>query len=97
MPACKPGVLKGVLTVRWTGGAASEPFLVRVHDIQMKKPRLYVTNWWFADATPLSMLAGHKVEPFSDEYWELIRQFGDFMARYHQNVVLVAALDLVAL
>lgn len=95
VPACKPGVLKGVLTARWTGGEASQPFSVRVHDIQMKKPRLRVTNWWFADATRLSMLAGHKVELFSDEYWKLIRQFGDFMARYHQNVVLVAPLDLV--
>ena len=34
VPACKPGVLKGVLTARWTGGAASQPFSVRVQDIQ---------------------------------------------------------------
>ena len=94
VPACKPGVCQGVLTARWTGGEASRPFTVRVHDIQMKKPRLWVTNWWFGDATRLSMLVVHKVEPFSDEYWKLIRQFGDFMARYHQNVVLVAPLDL---
>ena len=42
------------------------------------------------------MLAGHKVEPFSDEYWRLIRQFADFMVQYHQNMILVSPLDLSA-
>ena len=94
VPAKAPGILHGNLTLRWTGGQLSQPFTVHVHRVAMKKPRLWVTNWWFSDSQHLAMLAGHNVEPFSDEYWKLIRQFADFMAQYHQNVIMVLPLDL---
>ncbi|MCC6126176.1 MAG: DUF4091 domain-containing protein [Pirellulales bacterium] len=94
VPAKSPGVLQGKLTVRWNGGEIGRPFTVRVHNVKMNKPRLGITNWWFSDAERLSMLAGRKVEPFSDEYWKLIRQFADFMAQYRQNMVLISPLDL---
>ena len=95
VPASKPGELKGQLVIRWTGGETTRPFTVCVHRVVMHKPRLWVTNWWFSDGQRISMLAGHKVEPFSDEYWKFVRQMADFMAEYHQNVVLVSPLDLV--
>lgn len=91
----KPGEFRGQIDLHWAGGEASRPFTVFVHHAKMQKPRLWVTNWWFADAERLSMLAGHKVEPFSDEYWKLLRQIADFMAGYHQNVVMVSPLNLV--
>ena len=94
VPAKTPGKLSGKLTLRWKRGEMSVPFSVHVHNVKMNKPRLGITNWWFSDAERLSMLAGHKVEPYSEEYWKLIRQFADFMAQYHQNMVLVSPLDL---
>jgi hypothetical protein len=95
VPARTPGILKGVLNVQWSGGGPiAMPFTVHIHNVEMKKPRLWVTNWWFSDPDRLSMLAGRKIEPYSDEYWKLIRQIADFMARYHQNMVLVSPLDL---
>lgn len=94
VPAKSPGTLQGKLTLRWNGGELSRPFTVQVHNVKMNKPRLWITNWWFSEPERLSMLAGHKVEPFSDEYWKLIRQFADFMAKYHQNMILVSPLDL---
>jgi hypothetical protein len=94
VPAKVPGDLQGKLTLHWTGGEISRPFTVHVHNVKMKKPRLWITNWWFSDADRLSMLAGHKVEPFSEEYWKLIRRFADFMAQYHQNMIMVSPLDL---
>jgi hypothetical protein len=95
VPAKTPGVLQGKLTVRWQGGEIVRPFTVRVRNVKMNKPRLGITNWWFSDAERLSMLAGRKVEPFSGEYWKLIRQIADFMAQYRQNMVLISPLDLV--
>jgi hypothetical protein len=97
IPAKTPGDLHGTLTLKWTGGELNRPFTVHVHNVTMKKPRLWVTNWWHTDPERLAMLAGHKVEPYSDEYWKLIRQFADFMDQYHQNMVLVQTLDLVQL
>jgi hypothetical protein len=94
VPAKAAGELQGMLTLQWSGGELSQPFTVHVHNVTMKKPRLWITNWWFSDAERLSMLAGHKIEPFSAEYWKLIRQFADFMAQYHQNMILVSPLDL---
>ena len=35
-----------------------------------------------------------KSSRYSDEYWKLIRQFADFMAQYHQNMIMVSPLDL---
>jgi hypothetical protein len=94
VPAKAPGDLQGKLTLQWSGGKISRPFTVHVHSVTMKKPRLWITNWWFSDAERLAMLAGHKVEPFSEEYWKVIRQFADFMAQYHQSVIMVSPLDL---
>jgi hypothetical protein len=94
VPAKTPGKLQGKLTLRWNGGELSRPFTVQVHNVKMNKPRLGITNWWFSDAERLSMLAGHKAELFSDEYWKLIRQFADFMVQYHQNMILVSPLEL---
>jgi hypothetical protein len=94
VPAKAPGTLRGNLTLRWTGGQLSQPFTVHVHRVTLKKPRLWITNWWFSDSQRLAMLAGHKVEQYSDEYWKLIRQFADFMAEYHQNMIMVSPLDL---
>jgi hypothetical protein len=94
VPAKTPGDLQGKLTLQWSGGQISRPFTVHVHNVTMKKRRLWITNWWCSDAERLAMLAGHKVEPFSEEYWKLIRQFADFMARYHQNMIMASPLDL---
>jgi hypothetical protein len=95
IPAKTPGELRGTLTLTWSGGEISRPFAVHVHNVKMNKPRLWVTNWWFSDPKRLEMLAGHSVEPYSDDYWRLIRQFADFMAQYHQNTILVQTLDLI--
>jgi hypothetical protein len=95
VPARGPGVMRGTLTLRWSGGTASRSFTVQVHPVTMKKPRLWITNWWGYGAEWISMLAGHKVEPYSDEYWKLIREIARFMAQYHQNMVLVPPLDFV--
>jgi hypothetical protein len=94
VPARKPGRFEGELVVRFDGNELRRPFAVCVHDVRMKKPRLWVSNWWFSDPERLAMLAGHKVKPFSSEYWKLIRVIGDFMEQYHQNVVLISPLDL---
>jgi hypothetical protein len=94
VPTNTPGTFCGTLVIRWDGGVLRCPFQVHVHNVRMKKTRLWVTNWWFSDSERLALLAGHKVEPFSDEYWRRIRQFADFMAAYHQNVVLISPLDL---
>lgn len=95
IPAKTPGELHGTLVLKWSGGEISRPFAVHVHYVTMKKPRLWVTNWWFSDPKRLEMIAGHPVEQYCDEYWRLIRQFADFMAQYHQNTILVQTLDLV--
>ncbi len=97
IPAKAPGELQGKLTLRWNGGEISRPFTVHVHNVKMKKPRLGVTNWWFSDAERLSMLAGHMVDLYSEEYWKLIRQFADFMVQYHQNMIMVSPLELAQL
>jgi hypothetical protein len=98
VPAKAPGELHGKLTLQWNGGEISGeidvPFTVHVYNVKMNKPRLGITNWWFSDAERISMLAGRKVEPYSDEYWKLIRQIADFMVQYHQNMILVSPLDL---
>jgi len=94
IPAKTPGEWHGKLTLRWAGGEIGRPFTVHVLNVKMNKPRLGVTNWWCSDAERLAMLAGHKVDPFSDEYWKLIRQFADFMVQYHQNMIMVSPLDL---
>jgi hypothetical protein len=95
IPAKAPGDLQGKLTLKWNGGEISRPFAIHVHNVKMNKPRLWVTNWWFSDPKRLEAIAGHYVEPYSEEYWRLIRQFADFMAQYHQNTILVQTLDLV--
>ena len=97
IPTTRPGRYKGTLTLSWTGGQIRQAFTTEVHNVRMKKPRLWITNWWFSDEQRLSRLAGHKVISFSEEYWTLIRQIADFMAAYRQNVVLVSPLDLVRL
>lgn len=94
-PAKQPGTHSGTLTVDFDGVQLRQPFTIRVHDVRLGKPRLWITNWWFSDPARLGLLAGHKVEPFSEDYWKLIRQLADFMAAYHQNVILVSPLDLV--
>jgi hypothetical protein len=94
IPARKAGNFTGELVVRYDGQELRRPFTVRVYDVRMKKPRLWISNWWFSDPERMAMLAGHKVEPFSKEYWKLIRVFADFMEQYNQNVVLISPLDL---
>jgi hypothetical protein len=94
VPAKAPGELQGKLTLQWNGGETSRPFTVHIHKVKLNKPRLGITNWWFSDAKRISMLAGHKVELYSEEYWKLIRRIADFMAQYHQNMILVSPLDL---
>jgi hypothetical protein len=94
-PARRPGTRSGTLIVDCDGVQLRQPFTVRVHDVRIGKPRLWITNWWFSDPARLAMLAGHKVEPFSPEYWKLVREFADFMAAYHQNVILVSPFDLI--
>jgi len=92
--ARSPGIYRGRLRLRWSGGELRQPFTIRVHNVRMKRPRLWVTNWWFDQADRLSMLAGHEIERFSAEYWQLVRRIADYMAAYHQNVALISALDL---
>ena len=41
VPAKAAGILQGKLTLRWTGGEISQPFTVHVHNVTMKKPRLW--------------------------------------------------------
>jgi hypothetical protein len=95
VPARRPGEMRGLLTLRWSGGEVRQPFTIRVHNVRIKKPRLWITNWWFDDAQRMAMMAGHKVEKYSDEYWRLLRKMADFMAQYHQNTTRISPLDLV--
>jgi hypothetical protein len=97
IPAKAPGVLHGTLTVRAGDRELSAPLAVHVHNVRMGKPRLWICNWLQTEPEQMAILAGHKVEPFSDEYWKLYRQMTDFMAAYHQNVAFAGPLDLVQL
>lgn len=94
VPTSEPGELRGTLTVTWNGGKLRQSFKVHVHKVKLKKPRLWITNWWYSDLDRLAMLAGHPVVPYSEEYWKLIREIADFMAQYHQNMALILPLDL---
>lgn len=43
---------------------------------------LYVTNWY----TVGGMASAHKVRPWSEEHWDIVRGYGRQMRRMHQNV-----------
>ncbi len=70
-------------------------FSVTVYPPQIKNQTLWLTNWFTVSPNQLSRInQGIVPEPFSEEYWSLVRLLAKKMADYRQNVALISPLQL---
>lgn len=87
------GRYEGQVTVRWTGGEAAVPVSLTVWPFELPVERhLVFTNWM--DAGRLA--EHHKVEVYSDAFFELLGTYARTAAEHHQNV-LWASIGLIGL
>ncbi len=102
-PHAAPGLYRGNLRVNASaedkGLSASIPIAVRVWPVVMKKPRLWVTNWFQMGALPtftdLGRYSGKReLKTDSDDYWAMLRKYARNMADHRQNVALISPLGL---
>lgn len=91
----KAGSYEANISVHTGNETIQKSFLIHVHNIELEKQRLWVTNWYSLDPKRLMLLnKGEKVKPFGEVYWKLIKVLADKMASYGQNVALISPLDL---
>ncbi|MDH7570570.1 MAG: DUF4091 domain-containing protein, partial [Armatimonadota bacterium] len=86
-----PGEYRGAVSV--VAGEARVRLSVHVHvyDFELPQQRhLWVTNWFSLSA----IARAHRVELWSEPFWEVLQRYARAMAEHRQNVVLVP-LDLV--
>ncbi len=70
--------------------SARQPLEIKVYKATVKRPRLWVTNWF-------SMTSAHMdihPKPESAEYYALLRRYARNMADHRQNVALIPVLSL---
>ena len=66
---------------------------VRVYNVTLPEQTLWVTNWFTLSG--LSRMNGNeRVEPYSDRYWELLKELAHVMRDHRQNTYLLGR-DLV--
>lgn len=71
----------------------SLPFAVQVTPAAVPAEQtLKVTNWFSFSGGRLSQ--HFKAEPYSDEYWQLLSNFGRVMADHKQNVIITPVMEL---
>ncbi len=90
---CPPGEYRGHVRVRAGDREAAVPLAVRVHDFALPRERhLWVTNWF----SPENIATAHRLEIWSEPFWEMLGRYARMMAAHRQNVVLVP-LNLIRL
>jgi len=78
----KPGQQKGALRIQVGDQLAEVPVTLTVHAAQVpEKGHLRVTNWFSTG----HMARLHKVEPWSEPHWEMLRQYAKMMRRGRQT------------
>jgi hypothetical protein len=79
----KPGDYEGKLTVATMDQSYEMPLRLHVWDFEMPSERhLSVINWWRFPG-----LGFEYVEPYSEEYWQLLREFCTFVVEHRQTDV----------
>lgn len=70
-------------------------FSVTVYPPRITNQTLWLTNWFTVSPSQLSRLNREIApEPFSEEFWSLVRLLAKKMADYRQNVALISPLQL---
>ncbi len=81
-PDSKPGQRKGVFRIQAGGQPAEVGVTVTVHAaVVPEKGHLRVTNWF----STAHMARLHKVEPWSEPHWDMLRRYARMMRRSRQT------------
>jgi hypothetical protein len=91
----------GVYTadVTLSGEISGQPFSLRkqvaakVYDVTLPEQTLWVTNWYFPEYLH-KMNGDQPVEPYSERYWELLKELAHIMRDHGQNTYLISPLKL---
>ncbi len=90
------GEYTGTVTVAGEAGpdkvdvSARKPLKLRVHDVQIDKTRLWVTDWFSVTSRHLDI----NPERESPEFYELMRCYARNLAEHRHNVALISPLAL---
>ena len=78
------GVYSGKVTVKSPAGERLIPIKLEVYPFELPEERhMYLTNWFSINDTANA----HKVEIFSEEFWDILGKYARNMAEHRQNVV----------
>ena len=89
-PGLYRGVLKLAAKIGGKSATAERPIAVRAYTAIVKRPRLWVTNWFAMHSRHMAI--SPKAE--SKAYYELLRRYARNMADHHQNVALISPINL---
>lgn len=82
-----PGIRPFGLTVTAGGESIRISGTLEVTRARVEAETLKITNWF----NVMNIAKYHGAEPFGEEHWEMIRQYGQWMRRCRQNVFLLPA------
>jgi len=93
------GLYKGQITISGKNGkrtfSITKDYSIKVYPVTVEKTSLWVTNWFTIDTSRIKLFNyGKAPEPFSEQYFNLVRMLAKKMADYRQNVALISPLGL---
>jgi hypothetical protein len=95
--AAQAGIYRGdvsiIGTVEGNKITVALPVSVKVYNVVLGKPRLWVTNWFSVEALQSKHMASAP-KADSPEYWNLVRRYARKMAQHRQNVIMLSPLSL---
>lgn len=78
------GIYKGKIYIEMSTSEKDIPIELTVHSFELPEERhLYLTNWFEID----HIARAHKVELFSEVFWQILSRYAKNLARHRQNVV----------
>ena len=80
----QPGIYDGKIIVQTSAVKKNIPIELTVYSFELPKERhLYLTNWFEINHIAMA----HKVELFSEGFWQILSRYAKNLARHRQNVV----------
>lgn len=69
---------------------------IKVYPVVMDTPALWVSNWFSTDSAKMKIFNGGKdVIPYSEEYWNMVRELAGKLKECYSNVILISPLEHV--
>lgn len=95
-----PGMYIGVVKAK--GIIGGQPFTlekeikINVYPVKLETPTLWVTNWFTTAPDMMKKFnSGVDVVPYSESYWNMIRELAVKMKECYQNVILISPLEYI--